>query len=219
VIQPGRKISYNMAFDPRSCDDSLGTPQGIQSYFEAPPMGSPFDTAVWRTARYPGEEEAGVYKRIFQGIGGPYGDGIALVYYKTRSPCIEAHCDIHYAKRIRYIPELFMSTMENFSSVRALQMVLKSDILPNASYRMVGDSTMAALERAMGHQNMIYDWGHTRMAWPSVQMVISFGPVAFSPHHKQAMVEVTKSSVDGLDKKIWVLQKDPGGGWALETTF
>ena len=219
VVQPGKKLNYNMSFDPRTCDDSLGTPTGVQAYYEVPPMGSPFDTAAWRTGRYPNDEEAGVYKRIFQGLSSPYGNAIALVYYKTRSPCTDADCPRKYNERVRYIPEVMQSTLDDFQRVRVQQIVFRPEILPNASYHMVGDSTLTGLERAMGHRDMIYDWGHVHMAWPSVQMLYSFGPVAFSPHHQQALVEVTKSSVDGLEKQMWVLRKESSGEWALERTF
>jgi hypothetical protein len=218
-VRPARKLLFNMAIEKRNCDDPYGTPQGIVPPFDAPPLGNSVDSARALAAEYPSSEEADVYAVLLRGLGVPAGDKLMLVYGTTKSQCDGAACAAEYWQRIRYVPEVFESTMENFLAVRERRMDLRQRFsgLPNVA--LLGDSTLKLLAQAVGQPDVIDNLSVVRMAWPSVEEVVQLSAVAFSPRHKQALVEVNRGERSTPKGELWLLEKGSGGGWRIIKWF
>jgi hypothetical protein len=216
-----KPILFNMAIDRRSCDDPGGTPQGIQPPFDAPPMGNAADSARSRKATYPSsDDEAAVYKTVLSGAGPfPAGGKITLVYATTKSQCESAECADQYYRRIRFEPQVMMSTMENFLSVRGKRLDLRDGFGGDPGFVLIGDSTLKSLEVAMGRQDIINSPSLIRLAWPTVQKVVQVSPVAFSPHHKQALVELSRGDSNRGESELWIADKQPSGEWRIVRWF
>jgi hypothetical protein len=156
---------------------------------------------------------------VLSGSGTPLAGKIMLVYATTRSPCEGPACAEEYYRRIRYVPEVFLSTMENFLSVREKRLDLRDGFAGIPNYFLFGDSTLKLLEQAMGQRDLLNNWSLIRMAYPSVERVVQVSPVAFSPHHKQAMVELTRGDINGLSKsELWIVEKQ-NGVWRIVKWF
>ena len=219
-VKADKRLVFNMSIDARSCDDPYGTPHNVQPPFDAPPMGNAADSARARKATYPSAEEAEVYKTVLSGLGVGGADKITLLYATTRSQCGGADCAEQYYRRIRFVPEVMLSTMENFLSVREKRLDLKDGVLGIPGVVLFGDSTLTLLEQAMGQSDLLNNWSLIRMAWPSVEGVVQVSPVAFSPHHKQAMVELSRGDkIGGQSGELWIVEKQPGGDWRIVKWF
>ena len=221
-VEWAKPILFNMAIDRRNCDDPGGTPQGIQSPFAAPPLGNTADSARWRIATYPSsDDEAAVYKTILSGAGvSPIAGKITLVYATTKSQCDSAGCADDYYRRIRFEPQVMMATMENFLSVRGKRVDLRDGFAGNRGVVLIGDSTLKLLEVAMGRPGIINNTSLIRLAWPTVEKVVQVSPVAFSPHHKQALVELNRGDFsDRATSELWIANKQPSGDWRVVRWF
>jgi hypothetical protein len=219
-VKPGGRVLFNMAIEKRNCDDPTGTPQSIQPPFDAPPLGNAADSARSRKATYPSDEEAAVYRAVLSGFATPPADKIMLLYATTKSQCEGPACAADYYRRIRFEPEVMLSTMENFLSVREKRLDLRYDFTGISNLVLIGDSTLKLLEQAMGRTDLINNWSLIRLAYPAVEKVVQVSPVAFSPHHKQAMVELTRGDIDGLSKgELWIAEKQTDGNWRIVRWF
>jgi hypothetical protein len=221
-VELAKPILFNMAIDRRNCDDPGGTPQGIQPPFNAPPMGNAADSARWRIATYPSsDDEAAVYKAVLSGAGAFPADGkITLVYATTKSLCDSAGCADEYYRRIRFEPQVMMSTMDNFLSIRAKRLDLRNGFTGTPGIVLIGDSTLKLLEAAMGRQDIINSTSLIRLAWPTVDKVVQVSPVAFSPHHKQALVELTRGDFNNrAERELWIANKQSNGEWRIVRWF
>jgi hypothetical protein len=219
-VKPGKRLLFNMAIDKRNCDDPHGTPQSIQPPFDAPPLGNAADSARSRNAAYPSEEEAAVYRAVLSGFAPPPAGKIMLLYATTKSQCEGSACAEDYYRRIRFEPQLMLSTMENFLSVREKRLDLRYGFTGIPNLVLIGDSTLKLLERAMGRRDLINNDGLIRLAYPAVEKVVQVSPVAFSPHHKQAMVELTRGDINGLSKgELWIFEKQSDGVWRIVRWF
>ena len=67
--------------------------------------------------------------------------------------------------------------------------------------------------------NVLQNWDVIHRAWPTVEQVIQLSPVAFSPHHKQAMVEVARLDKNAFNRSVVVVNRQPEGSWALVRFF
>jgi hypothetical protein len=219
-VKPGKRLLFNMAIDKRNCDDPDGTPQSIQPPFDAPPLGNAADSARSRNATYPSDEEAAVYKAVLSGSSMPVPGKILLLYATTKSQCEGPACADDYYRRIRFEPQIMLSTMENFLSVREKRLDLRYGFTGIPNIVLIGDSTLKLLEQAMGRPDLINNWSLIRLAYPAVEKVVQVSPVAFSPHHKQAMVELTRGDINGLTKReLWIAEKESDGEWRIVRWF
>jgi hypothetical protein len=219
-VKPGKRLLFNMAIDKRNCDDSTGTPQSIQPPFDAPPLGNAADSARARNAKYPSDEEAAIYRAVLSGFAAPPPAGkITLLYGTTKSQCQGSACADDYYRRIRFEPEIMLSTMESFLSTREKRLDLRDGFtgIPNAV--LLGDSTLKLLEQAMGRSDLINNWSLIRLAYPAVERIVQLSPVAFSPHHKQAMVELARGDINGLVRELWIVEKQSDGDWRIVRWF
>lgn len=188
--------------------------------FDAPPLGNAADSARARNAKYPSDEEAAVYRVVLSGFAAPPPPGkITLLYGTTKSQCQGPACADDYHRRIRFEPQIMLSTMENFLSVREKRLDLRHDFtgIPNAV--LLGDSTLKLLEHAMGRGDLINNWSLIRLAYPAVERMVQLSPVAFSPHHKQAMVELARGDINGLARELWIAEKQSDGDWRIVRWF
>ena len=221
-VELAKPILFNMAIDRRNCDDPGGTPQGIQPPFDAPPMGNAADSARWRNATYPSsDDEAAVYKTVLSGAGVSQAGGkITLVYATTKSQCAGTGCADDYYRRIRFEPQVMMSTMENFLSVREKRLDLRDGFTGKPGVVLIGDSSIKLLEVALGRPEIINNTSLIRLAWPTVDRVVQVSPVAFSPHHKQALVELNRGDFsDRAQSELWIANKQPSGEWRIVRWF
>jgi hypothetical protein len=196
-------------------DDATSTPQSIQ-----PPLGNAADSARARNAKYPSDEEAAVYRAVLSGFAAPPPAGkITLLYGTTKSQCQGPACADDYYRRIRFEPEIMLSTMENFLWVREKRLDLRHGFtgIPNAV--LLGDSTLKLLEQAMGRSDLISNWSLIRLAYPAVERIVQLSPVAFSPHHKQAMVELARGDINGMARELWIAEKQSDGDWRIVRWF
>ena len=104
-----------------------------------------------------------------------------------------------------------MSTMENFLSVRERRLDLRTGFPWRPGFTLIGDSAVAALERAASRGNALDDIAVVQRAWPAVERVYSVSPIGFSPRHEQAMVEVMRS--DG-SRTLSILNRN-AFGWQV----
>ncbi len=219
-VRPGKRMLFNMAIEKRNCDDPTGTPQSIQPPFDPPPLGNAADSSRARNATYPSDEEAAVYRVVLNGSAVPPAGKIMLLYATTKSQCEGSACADDYYRRIRFEPQIMLSTMENFLSVREKRLDLRYGFAGIPNLVLVGDSTLKLLEQAMGRSDLINNWSLIRLAYPAVEKVVQVSPVAFSPHHKQAMVELTRGDINGLSKgELWVAEKQSDGEWRIVRWF
>ena len=219
-VESAKPILFNMAIDRRNCDDPNGTPQGIPAPFDAPPFGNAADSARARSATYPSDEETAVYKTVLSGFARPSAGKISLIYQTTHSACEGTACADEYYRRIRFRPEVIMSTMDDFVSVRDRRLDFRDGFAGAPGYVLIGDSTLKLLGQVVGQSDVINNWSLIHLAYPEVERVVRLSPVAFSTHHKQAMVEVTRGSIDGLSRsELWIVEKRPGGAWRIVSWF
>jgi hypothetical protein len=72
----------------------------------------------------------------------------------------------------------------------------------------------------MGRQDIINSTSLIRLAWPTVDKVVQVSPVAFSPHHKQALVELTRGDFNNrAERELWIANKQSNGEWRIVRWF
>ncbi|HJP59758.1 MAG TPA: carboxypeptidase-like regulatory domain-containing protein [Gemmatimonadaceae bacterium] len=175
----------------------VAQPQITQPMLDVP-MQNEFDAARARASAYPSPEEAAVYAGVFDRLGSPGEGKVILLYGATRFSCKGASCNENYRRRIRYEPRVMLSAMENFLTVREQQHDFRADFPGRPDVRVVGDSAIAALERATSRVNAFSDASVIQQAWPDVAYSLSFSAVGFSAQHRQAIVEVMRSGSEPL---------------------
>ena len=84
---------------------------------------------------------------------------------------------------------------------------------------LLGDSAVKHLERATSRGNILEKWDVIHRAWPTVEQVVQLSPVAFSPRHKQAMVEIARLDKNTFNRSVVVANKQPDGSWMLVRFF
>jgi hypothetical protein len=241
-MRPGLDTTVNFSINLSMCDDSAETglsaqPRGLHA--PVPPLLHPREIEAQAFAKYPTLEEAGVYTAVLNGMWGTQPGEITLVLHRTRSLCVAAHCTERYNRRIRTVPEVILSTMENFLSVRGKRVSIPANFAAPSEFvssyatrsdiRLIGDSALKYLERQSGFSDSTYaagGGGHYRAFWevlhqayPTAKGIVSFSPVAFSPRRKQALVEATRSDINGfMPSDIFVLNK-VGAEWRIVARF
>ena len=193
-----RKIETQLSTLP-SVEGTLpvGQPQISQPKLDVP-MQNEFDAARASASAYPSPEEAAVYAGVFDRLGSPGEGKVILLYGATRSSCKGASCNENYRRRIRYEPRVMLSAMENFLTVREQPRDFRSDFPGRPDVSVVGDSAIAALERATSRVNAFADASVIQQLWPNVAYSVSFSGVGFSAQHRQAVVEMMRSGSDPL---------------------
>jgi len=240
-VETGTDTTVDFPIDMNLCEDpaqsglsprprTLGSPP--------PPLLNPAEVAAGLSAKYPSPEEAAIYTAVLNGMYGQTPGSVVLVANKTRSFCSGSDCADRYNQRIRSIPEVILSTMENFLSVREKRLSLRpdftaqSDLVSSYATRtdvaLIGDSAMKYLQSEANFSDSAYlasrrgddlgYWQTIHLAHPSARAMVSFSAVAFSPRRKQAMVEATRADVNGLRVTMFVLN-NVEGEWRIVRLF
>jgi hypothetical protein len=240
-MRAGLDTTVNFSINLSMCDDPAETglsaqPRGLNA--PVPPLLHPREIEARKFAKYPTLEEAGVYTAVLNGMWGTQPGEITLVLHRTRSLCIAVDCAERYRRRIRTIPEVILSTMENFLSVRYERVSIPANFAAPSKFvssyatrsdiQLMGDSALKYLERQSGFSDSTYTagggghrafWEVLHQAYPTAKGIVSFSPVAFSPRHKQAMVEATRSDINGfMPSDIFVLN-NIDGEWRIVARF
>jgi hypothetical protein len=241
-MRPGLDTTVNFSINLSMCDDPAETglsaqPRGLQA--PVPPLLHPREIEAHKFAKYPTLEEAGVYTAVLNGMWGTQPGELTLVLHRTRSLCVAVDCAERYRRRIRSIPEVVLSTMENFLSVRGERVSIPANFAAPSEFvssyatrsdiRLIGDSALKYLEGQSGFSDSTYAaggggqsrafWEVLHQAYPTAKGIVSFSPVAFSPRHKQAMVEATRSDINSfMPSDIFVLN-NVGGEWRIVARF
>jgi len=228
-----RSVEVNFQVDPAVCDETppigerqvatqlstlpsvegtlpVGQPTTVQPKMDVS-MQNEFDAARARNSGYPDADAAAVYAGVFDRFGAADPGKVILLYGATRSACKRASCNEKYQRRIRYEPRVMLSAMENFLTVREQQHDFRADFPARPDVRVVGDSAIAALERATSRVNAFSDASVVQQAWPNVEYTLTFTAVGFSTRRKQAIVEVVRS---GSDPLLCILNRTPAG-WVV----
>src|SRR5690349_21340512 len=195
-----RSVEVNVQIDDALCDDTppvgerqvatqltstlpsvegtlpVGQPQINQPKVDVP-MQNEFDAARAGNSAYPDPEAAAVYAGVFDRLGSGGEGKVILLYGATRYSCKGVSCSERYRHRIRYEPRVMLSAMENFLSVREEQHDFRADFPGRPDVRVVGDSAIAALERATARVNAFSDATVVQQAWPNVEYTLSFSAV------------------------------------------
>lgn len=198
---------------------------------------NPADIAAARATNYPSAEEAAIYTAVLNGMWGPTSGQTTLVASETRSLCSAADCADRYRRRIRIQPEVILSTMEDFLSVRHKRVSLRpdftaqSDLISSYATRsdvvLIGDSAMRYLEKEADFSTSAYVggqptsgyWDVIQKAYPNARGLVSFSAIAFSPRRKQALVEMTRADINGfMPSDIFVLN-NVAGDWRIVARF
>lgn len=210
-VAVGKSVEVNIQFDRNICNDAapVAKAQTIQPAFNAPPVRNAFDSARARNATYPSDDEAAVYRELLRAMGFPSGSN-TLVYATTRSSC-KGSCRAEYMRRIRYAPQVMLSAMENFLSVREQRLDFRAGFPGVPGMTLVGDSAIAAMERAAGHAGALDSWDLIPRAWPAAETMLWLSPVSFSPHRQQAIVELTRMNPSGNYSMLWVVNRTRTG--------
>jgi hypothetical protein len=241
-IEAGTDTTIDFAIDMRLCDEPTRStlspgPRALTS--PPPPLLDSVEIAAGQSAKSLSSEEAAIYTALLNGMGGPIPGSVTLVANKTRSLCSGSGCADRYNQRVRYIPEVILSTVENFLSVREKRLPLRpdfaaqSDLVSSYATRsdvvLIGDSAMKYLQReanfsdstyaASRHGNSLGYWQVIHQAYPSAQAIVSFSAVAFSPRHKQALVEATRADVDGFRASDMFVLNKVDGEWRIARRF
>jgi hypothetical protein len=213
-VAVGKSVEVNIQFDRNVCNDAANVvkAQTIQPAFNAPPMQNAVDSARARNSTYPSDDEAAVYREVLRAMGYPSGS-VTLVYATTRSPC-KGSCRGEYMRRIRHAPQVMLSTMENFLSVREQRLDFRAGFPGVPGMTLVGDSAIAAVERAAGHAGALDNWDLIPRAWPAAETMLWLSPVGFSPHRQQAIVELTRMNPGENSSMLWVVNRT-STGWRV----
>jgi hypothetical protein len=218
-VEPATRLLLNLPIEKNNCDEQEATPQTIQPPIDAGPFSTAADLARARSATYPSDEEAAVYRAVLTNHIQPADDKVLLVYATTTSGCSGPACTDEYYRHIRFEPEIMLATMENFLATRQRRLDLHSGFTAFRNAVLLGDSAVKHLERATSHGNVMENWDLIHRAWPSVEQVVQLSPVAFSPRHKQAMVEIARLDKNAFNRSVVVANKRPDGSWMLVRSF
>jgi hypothetical protein len=184
-------------------------------------------------------EEAAIYTVVTNGMGSPTPGSVTLVVNKTRSLCGGSGCADGYRQRVRYIPEVILSTLDNFISVREKRLSLRADFAAQSSLvssyatrsdvLLIGDSAMRYLQSqanfsestyVASHQgNALGYWEIIHQAYPSATAIVSFSAIGFSPRRKQALVEATRADINGFRASAMFLLNFADGEWRIVRLF
>lgn len=209
-VGTGNRVEVNIPIDRAVCYDTTGAvvAQMIQPAINVP-VENEFDAARAHNATYPSEDEAAVYRELLGDMGYP-GPAEALVYATTRSPCTSSWCNEVYLRSIRHQPQVMMSAMENFLTVRAQRRDFRANFPGLRGMALVGDSALRVAERASGRGNALGNPALVSQAWPKIGTLLSLSPVGFSPHREQAIVEVMRAD-GGFYSTLGILNRTRNG--------
>lgn len=240
-IKPGTDTTIDFPVDVQLCDDPTASglsprPQALSA--PPPPLMVAADIATAQSAKFPSPEEAAIYTEVLNGMLGQAPGQVILVANVTRSLCSVAACADRYRQRIRDVPEVILSSMENFLSVRDRRLFLRpdftaqSDLISSYSTRsdvaLIGDSAMRYLEKEARFSPAAYVagqgadsryWEKIHEAYPNARGLISLSAVGFSPRHRQALVEVTRADINGFEPSHIFVLNNVAGEWRIVTSF
>jgi hypothetical protein len=209
------------------CDDT--TTSGYTVTPKPPPplpvlpasLMSADETTKAHAATYPGDEDAEIYTRALEQTGEPGGTKL-FVYRTTRTYCNDAKCADLLFERFHFSPAVILSTFTSFKAIRQERINLKPGFSSRNDAVLVGDSVMRFVQlksETTGEfpdvNHMLAYWQVFHDAFPSAAALLTIGPVAYSTHHKQAMVEFSRASRDGFSSAIYVFNKAPDGSWRI----
>jgi hypothetical protein len=218
-----------MSVNTAICDDT--TTSGYAVIPKPPPpkpvlpasLMSPDETTKAQAASYPSNEDAEIYTRALEQTGEPAGTRL-FVYRTTRTYCNDAKCVGDLDERFHFAPAVIFSTFTNFKAIRQERIELKPGFSSRNEVVLVGDSVMRYVQLKSGITDenpevgrILTYWQVFHDAFPSAGSLITLGPVAYSTHHKQAMVEVLRASREGLSGGTYVFNKAPDGSWRIVT--
>lgn len=218
-VKPATSLLLNLPIEKNNCDEQEATPQTIQPPIDAGPFGTAADSARAARATYPSDEEAAVYRAVLANHIPPADDKVLLVYATTSSGCSGPACADDYYRNIRFMPEVMLATMEDFLATRQRRLDLRDGFTAFRNAVLLGDSAVKHLERATSRGNVMENWDVIHRAWPTVEQVVQLSPVAFSPHHKQAMVEIARLDKNTFNRSVLIANKQPDGSWMVVRFF
>jgi hypothetical protein len=218
-VKPATSLQLNLPVEKNTCDEQEASPQTIQPPIDAGPFGTAADSARARRATYPSDEEAAVYRAVLANHIQPADDKVLLVYATTTSACSGPACADEYYRHIRFEPEIMLATMENFLATRQRRLDLRDGFTAFRNAVLLGDSAVKHVERATSRGNVMENWDLIHRAWPSVEQLVQLSPVAFSPHHRQAMVEIARLDKNTFSRSVLVANKQPDGSWIVVRFF
>lgn len=241
-VKPGTDTTIDFAIDMRPCETPMPAQfsRAPRKLTSSPPalMDSAEIGAVHGAQSLSGEEAA-IYTAVLNAMGSPIPGSVILVANKTRSLCSGSACADSYRQRVRYIPEVILSTLENFISVRETRLSLRPDFVAQSdlvsSYAtrndvlLIGDSAMKYLQTQANFSDSAYVashqgdvlgyWQTIHQAYPSAQGIASFSAIGFSSRHKQALVEATRADVNGFRASAMFVLNYAGGEWRIVRLF
>lgn len=224
-VKPGLDTAVDMTVDTAICDYAAAS--GHTVIPKPPPpkpvlpasLLSPDEATKALAATYPGHEDAEIYSEALKRTGEPPGTKL-FVYRTTRTYCYGATCDGDLEERFHFAPAVILSTFANFKAIRNERIDLKPQLSARNYTELVGDSVMRFVQLKSGITGERPDvngmgayWQAFYEAFPSAGALITLGPVAYSTHRKQAMVEVSRTTRDGFSIVIFVFNKAPDGSW------
>ena len=218
-VKPAASVLLNLPIERNNCEDAEGTVQSIQPPIDAGPFATAADSARARKATYPSDEEAAIYRAVLANHIQPADDKVLLVYATTTSACSGMACADEYNRHIRFEPEIMLATMENFLATRQQRLDLRDGFTGFRNAVLLGDSAIRNLERATSRGNVMENWDLIHRAWPTVEQVVQLSRVAFSPHHKQAMVEIARLDKNTFSRSVLVANRQPDGSWTVVSFF
>ena len=240
-VKPGTDTTIDFAIDMRPCDaPAVPSLSAARRTLTSPPP-LPLDSADLAAGKSANlsAEEAAIYTAVLNGLGSPTPGFVTLVVNKSRSLCSGSGCADSYRQRVRYIPEVILSTLENFISVREKQLSLRpdlaaqSDLVSRYATRsdvvLIGDSALKYLQSqanfsestyVASHQgNALGYWEIIHQAYPSATAIVSFSAIGFSPRRKQALVEATRADINGFRTSAMFLLNFADGEWRIVRLF
>ena len=224
-VKPGLDTAIDMTVDTAICDDTVTT--GYTVTAKPPPpkpvmpgsLMSPDETMKSQAATYPGHEDAEIYSEALKQTGEPPGTKL-FVYRTTRTYCYGAKCDGDLEERFHFAPAVILSTFASFKAIRNERIDLRPQLSSRTYTELVGDSVMRFVKLKSGITGERPDvngmgayWQAFHDAFPSAGALITLGPVAYSTHHRQAMVEISRTTRDGFSIVIFVFNKASDGTW------
>jgi hypothetical protein len=240
-VKPGTDTTMDFAIDMRLCDTPALSRQspGPRKLTAPPPsLMDSADVAAGQSATLTGEEAA-IYTAVINGMASPTPGSVTLVANKTRSLCSGIGCAGDYRQRVRYVPEVILTTLDNFISVREQRLSLRpdfaaqSDLVSKYATRsdvvLIGDSALRYLQSqanfsesayAASHQgNALGYWEIIHQAYPSANGIVTLSTIGFSPRRKQALVEATRADINGFRVSAMFLLNYVNGEWRIVRLF
>lgn len=205
----------------------------------APPLLDSADIAAAHSGMYPSPDEAAIYTAVLNGMGGPAPGTVTLLLNKTRSLCAGPACADGYKQRVRYKPEVILSTLDNFLSVREMRLSLRpnftarSDLISVYATRsdvvLIGDKALTYLQRQVNFSDSAYAvsrrgdarayWEIIHLAYPSARAIVSLSAIGFSPRRKQALVEATTADINGFYASRMFVLNYADAEWRIVALF